>query len=61
MRRFLLSLICVLSVSSGCTMMDRMKPHQLWKLNRQKAPSGESPDGYFSIPATPDVHSGVGL
>ncbi len=52
MRSAFLLLVLICS-STGCTMMENLKPHQLWKLNRQKAPTSESADSYFSIPAEP--------
>ncbi len=33
----------------GCSMLQWMQPHQLWKLNREPAMGGE--EGYFSVPA----------
>jgi|GEM_PF-3481331 len=53
MCRLFLMLLLLCPFSSGCTMFEHLKPHQLWKLNRQKAPSSESADGYFQIPAVP--------
>lgn len=35
----------------GCSMMEWVRPHQLWKINREPALGGE--DGYFSVPAQP--------
>lgn len=53
MRRFRVSLAILLLgvLMPGCTMMEWMQPHQLWKLNRQPAMGGD--DAYFSIPAQP--------
>lgn len=49
----LLVIVVGLGFCSGCTMMEYLKPHQLWKLNRQ--PSMMREDAYFSIPARPVV------
>jgi len=49
MRSKIFCLILVCAPLSGCTMLEWLAPHQLWKLNRQPAMGGE--DGYFSIPA----------
>lgn len=42
----LMSCGCLLA---GCETMQWIRPHQLWKLNRQPALGGD--DGLFSIPA----------
>lgn len=47
-RAFLL-LLALCCTQCGCTMLEWVAPHQLWKLNRQPAMGGE--DGMFSIPA----------
>jgi hypothetical protein len=39
--------LCVVTFA-GCETMQWLRPHQLWKLNRQPAFGGE--DGMFSIP-----------
>ena len=51
MRRIALGLVLSASCLSGCTMLEWLAPHQLWKLNRQPAISRD--DAYFSIPAQP--------
>ncbi|HWL07496.1 MAG TPA: hypothetical protein VNQ76_03760 [Planctomicrobium sp.] len=56
MRHRFLLLVAMTGLMTGCTMMQHAAPHQLWKLNRQKAPTSESADGYFSLPATPLSH-----
>ena len=38
----------LLLVSSGCEMLQWLKPHNLWKLNRQPSLGGD--DAYFQIP-----------
>jgi len=49
MRQFLIICLLFCAPLSGCTLLQWVAPHQLWKLNRQPAIGGE--DGYFSIPA----------
>ncbi|TWT57195.1 hypothetical protein KOR42_05530 [Thalassoglobus neptunius] len=51
MRRLFLLLTATSLMVNGCTMMQWLAPHQLWKLNRQPAISRD--DAYFSIPAEP--------
>ena len=51
MRRLFLFATCLILLTSGCTMLEWVRPHQLWKLNRQSAMSRD--DAYFSIPAEP--------
>lgn len=43
--------IVALAALSGCSMLEYIKPHQLYKLNRQAAPRSEF--DYFSIPDPP--------
>ncbi len=54
MRRLSLFATCLVCLTSGCTMFEWVRPHQLWKLNRQPAMSRD--DAYFNIPAQPVVN-----
>lgn len=51
MKRLTLILFLITLCANGCTMMEHLAPHQLWKLNRQPAQSRD--DALFSIPAQP--------
>lgn len=51
MRRLCIITISLLCLSSGCSMLEWVRPHQLYKLNRQ--PSMARDDAYFNIPAEP--------
>ncbi|MBT5020640.1 hypothetical protein N9153_02950 [Planctomicrobium sp.] len=51
MRRLFCCILGLICLSSGCSMLEWVRPHQLYKLNRQ--PSMARDDAYFSIPASP--------
>lgn len=51
MRSFMILLLGIICLSSGCQMLEWVRPHQLYKLNRQ--PSMARDDAYFSVPAQP--------